>query len=148
MKLFYHNDKHKKEDLILPGGETWTEAIHEPILDFAEQCLNKNILVGAICGATFGVAQKGLMDSRAHTSNNLDYLKMVCPNYKGAQYYVDEPAVTDGRLVTASGISPLEFTVHVLKALDVLSPQALNAWYKLYTTHETQYFFELMNSVQ
>jgi putative intracellular protease/amidase len=70
--------------LILPGGDTWTEKIHESILNMAEQCLKENILVGAICGATFGVAQKGLLDSREHTSNDLEYLKMVCSNYKGA----------------------------------------------------------------
>lgn len=134
--------------LILPGGDTWTESIHESILKMAEQCLKKNILVGAICGATFGVAQKGLLDSREHTSNDLEYLKMVCPNYKGSKYYKNEPAVTDGKLITASGIAPLEFTLYVLKALDVFSPQTLNAWYKLYTTHESEYFYELMNSIQ
>ncbi len=133
--------------LILPGGDTWTETIHEPILKIAEQCLKQNILVGAICGATFGVAQKGLLDSREHTSNDLEYLKMVCLNYKGEKYYKNEPAVTDGNLVTASGIAPLEFTFYVLKALDVFSPQTLNAWYKLYTTHEFEYFSELMNSI-
>lgn len=133
--------------LILPGGDTWTETIHEPILKIAEQCLKQNILVGAICGATFGVAQKGLLDSREHTSNDLEYLKMVCLNYKGEKYYKNEPAVTDGNLVTASGIAPLEFTFYVLKALDVFSPQTLNAWYKLYTTHESEYFSELMNSI-
>jgi putative intracellular protease/amidase len=134
--------------LILPGGDTWAETIHESILKMAEQCLKENILVGAICGATFGVARKGMLDSRWHTSNDLEYLKMVCSNYKGEKYYKNEPVVTDGKLITASGIAPLEFALHVLKALDVFTPQTLNAWYRLNKTNQSEYFYELMNSMQ
>ncbi|QSF45615.1 type 1 glutamine amidotransferase family protein [Paenibacillus tianjinensis] len=134
--------------LILPGGNTWTEAIHVPILKIAEMCLKEGIVVGAICGATFGLAQAGLLDSRWHTSNDLDYLKMICRSYTGEEYYKVESAVTDGKLITASGVAPLEFSVHVLKALDVLSPVTLDAWYLLNKTHEPKYFYELMNSIQ
>lgn len=134
--------------LILPGGNTWTEAIHMPILKIAEMCLKEGIVVGAICGATFGLAQAGLLDSRWHTSNDLDYLKMICRSYTGEEYYKVESAVTDGKLITASGVAPLEFSVHVLKALDVLSPVTLDAWYLLNKTHEPKYFYELMNSIQ
>lgn len=42
--------------LILPGGNTWTEAIHAPIIRMAEKYLEKGIVVGAICGATIGLA--------------------------------------------------------------------------------------------
>jgi putative intracellular protease/amidase len=134
--------------LILPGGDTWTETIHQPILKIAEQCLKESIVVAAICGATIGLAQAGLLDSRWHSSNDLEYLKMICPTYMGEKYYKKEPAVTDGKLITASGIAPLEFSVHVLKALGVFSLKTLDAWYNLYRTHETEYFYELMNSIQ
>lgn len=134
--------------LILPGGNTWTEAVHEPILKMAEMYLKEGVIVGAICGATIGLAQAGLLDSRQHTSNDMSYLKMVCPSYTGEQYYNMESAVTDGKLITASGIAPLEFAVHVLKALDVFSPKTLDAWYRLNKTHEPTYFYELMNSIQ
>lgn len=130
--------------LILPGGETWTESIHEPVLQAAERCLKEDVWVAAICGATMGLARTGLLDTRAHTSNDLEYLKMVCPAYTGEQHYKLEPTVTDGNLITASGIAPLEFTVHVLRALDVCSAQTLEAWYNLYKTQEPKYFYELM----
>ena len=133
--------------LILPGGDTWMEIIHEPIINKAEQCIKENIVVAAICGATIGLAQNGLLDSRWHTSNDLGFLKMMCSDYKGEKYYKNEPAVTDGKLITASGVAPLEFAVHVLKALDVFSPKTLDVWYKLYETHESDYFYELMNSI-
>ncbi|MEK3659401.1 type 1 glutamine amidotransferase family protein [Paenibacillus sp. FSL F4-0236] len=134
--------------LILPGGNTWTEAIHVPILKIAEMCLKEGIVVGAICGATLGLAQAGLLDSRWHTSNDLAYLKMICQSYTGEEYYKVESAVTDGKLITASGVAPLEFSVHVLKALDVFSPKTLDAWYRLNKTQEPKYFYELMNSIQ
>lgn len=134
--------------LILPGGNTWTEAVHAPILKIAEMCLNEGIVVGAICGATIALAQAGLLDSRWHTSNDLAYLKMICPSYTGEEYYKVKSAVTDGKLITASGVAPLEFSVYVLKALDLFDPKTLDAWYGLNKTHEPKYFYELMNSIQ
>jgi putative intracellular protease/amidase len=136
------------EALILPGGNTWADTIHEPIFKMVAHCLKENILVAAICGATMGLAQKGFLDSRWHTSNNLEYLKMVCSRYQGEKYYKNEPVVTDGKLITASWVAPLEFALHVLKTLDVFTPQTLNAWYMIYKTHESRYFYELMSSIQ
>ncbi|MDA7025096.1 glutamine amidotransferase [Bacillus sp. CLL-7-23] len=133
---------------ILPGGNTWMEAIHEPILKKVSKSLKEGTVVAAICGATMALAKKGLLDSRRHTSNNLDYLKMVCPDYLGEKYYQMEPAVTDGNLVTASGIAPLEFTMQVLKILEVFAPETLHAWFNLYQTQDQKYFFELMNSLE
>lgn len=134
--------------LILPGGETWLDAAHEPVLSLAEQFLEKGILVAAICGATMGLAKAGLLDARSHTSNDLDYLKMVCPTYAGAAHYVYEPAVTDGALITAAGVAPLEFSAHVLRALGVFSEETLDAWYHLFKTHEPEHYFALMASIQ
>lgn len=134
--------------LILPGGDTWMDKIHEPVINLAKQCLKENILLAAICGATIGLAQYGLLDSRWHTSNDLGFLKMVCPDYKGEKYYKNEPAVTDGKLITAAGVAPLEFTVQVLQALEIFSPETLEAWYKLYMTHQAEYFYKLMESIQ
>jgi putative intracellular protease/amidase len=134
--------------LVLPGGDTWMDTIHQPIIDKAKQCIEENIVVAAICGATLALAQNGLLDSREHTSNDLGYLKMVCSDYRGEKYFKNEPAVMDKNLVTASGVAPLEFTIQVLKAMDVFSPKTLDAWYKLYKTHEPNYFYELMNSIE
>lgn len=130
--------------LILPGGETWLEGIHHGVLDIVAQCIEKNIIVAAICGATMALAQGGFLNTRNHTSNDLGYLKMVCLDYKGESHYIKKPSVTDGNLITATGIAPLEFTASVLKALDVLSPQVLEAWLNLYKTNDEKYFYEIM----
>lgn len=133
--------------LILPGGNTWGENIHQPILEKIGEPLKKGTLVAAICGATEGLANFGYLDSRKHTSNDLEYIKMVCPNYKGEELYEMGPVVSDGNLVTASGVAPLEFAREVLKIMDVFTPDTLHSWYMLNKTHQPEYFFQLMNSI-
>ena len=136
-----------KDLLILPGGTTWSEEIHQPILEKVGQTLKLGTIVAAICGATDALANMGYLDTRRHTSNNLEYTKMVCPNYKGEKLYELESAVSDSNLVTASGIAPLEFAMEVLKKLDVFAPDALHSWYNLNKTHKPEYFAQLMNSI-
>lgn len=82
-----------------------------------DDALKLGTTIAAICGATLGLANEGYLDSRKHTSNDLEYMKMVCPNYKGETLYENGPAVSDENLVTASGIAPLEFAVEVLKKI-------------------------------
>jgi putative intracellular protease/amidase len=133
--------------LVLPGGDTWLEPIHAPVFPVVKEFLDKQIPVAAICGATFGLAANGLLDDRAHTSNDLGYLKMCVPTYKGETRYVHEPAVCDRDLITASGVAPLEFAREILMKLDVMAPATIDAWYQLYRTHEAGHFFALMQSL-
>ncbi len=136
-----------KDLLILPGGNTWGEDIHLPILGRVGDALELGTIVAAICGATEGLANVGYLDSRKHTSNDLEYLKMVCPNYKGEKFYEMEPVVSGENLITASGVAPLEFAMEVMKKLDVFAPDTLHSWYNLNKTHKPEYFFQLMNSI-
>ncbi|MFP3886647.1 type 1 glutamine amidotransferase family protein [Priestia filamentosa] len=138
----------ENEDLlILPGGDTWGEDIHQPILEKVDEALKLGTIVAAICGATVGLANSGYLDSRKHTSNDLEYIKMVCSNYKGEKFYELGPVVSSENLVTASGVAPLEFAMEVLKKLDVFAPDTLHSWYNLNKTHQPEYFFQLMNSL-
>ncbi|WP_144504458.1 type 1 glutamine amidotransferase family protein [Bacillus pumilus] len=136
-----------KDLLILPGGTTWNEEMHQPILKSIDQALKIGTIVAAICGATDALANMGYLDTRKHTSNNLEYTKMVCPNYKGEKFYELGPAVSDANLVTASGIAPLEFAMEVLRKIDVFTPDTLHSWYNLNKTHKPEYFLQLMNSI-
>lgn len=136
-----------KDLLILPGGTTWSEEIHQPVLERIGQALKFGTIVAAICGATEALANMGYLDSRKHTSNDLEYIKMVCSNYKGEKFYEMRPAVSGENLITASGVAPLEFTMEVLKKLDVFAPDTLHSWYNLNKTHQPEYFFQLMNSI-
>ncbi|MFK3937520.1 type 1 glutamine amidotransferase family protein [Alkalihalobacillus sp. NPDC078783] len=137
-----------KDLFILPGGSTWNDEMHQPILEKTAQALETGTMVAAICGAIEGLANMGYLDTREHTSNNLEYTKMVCPNYKGEGFYNLESVASDANLVTASGIAPLEFAREVLKKLEIMTPDTLQAWYNLNKTHQPEYYMELVNSLQ
>ena len=66
-----------KDLIVLPGGTTWGEDIHQPILKKIGEALKLGTIVAAICGATEGLANNGYLDSRKHTSNDLEYIKMM-----------------------------------------------------------------------
>ena len=66
---------------------------------------------------------------------------------RGESFYLQQPAVIDGDLITASGVAPLDFAYAILNKLEVFLPATLEAWYKLYQTHEAKYFFALMASL-
>lgn len=131
--------------VVLPGANTWQNGNNQKIIDKIKQY--SNITVAAICGATFALADNGILDNKKHTSNDKDYLKMICKNYKGEALYEYKPAVVDGNLITANGIAPLEFTFEVIKKMNLMKDDTINAWYNLYKTQEPKYFFELMGSV-
>jgi len=133
--------------LVLPGADTWLEPSQEPVITKVRELLGKETVIAAICGATLGMANAGLLDKRPHTSNDLAALKMFCPDYHGEQSYVNEPAVTDGNLITASGLAPVEFAYQVFRKLDVMTPAALEAWHGLFTTRKPEFFYALMGSL-
>lgn len=133
--------------LILPGADTWADPRHQPVLAKAREFLAAGVPVAAICGATIALADAGMLDARPHTSNDLAALRQFSPGYHGEAHYVDEPAVTDGDLITASGTAPLEFARHVLARLGVVSEETLEAWYQLYKTSLPEHYFALVNSL-
>jgi putative intracellular protease/amidase len=134
--------------LILPGGDGWLDPMHAPIVEKARVFLSLGIPVAAICGATAALANAGILDDRAHTSNDLGYLKAVCAAYKGASLYRDAVAVLDRGLITATGVAPLEFAHLVMKSLGLFSDETLEAWLGLFGGHEPQCFFDLMDSIK
>ncbi len=134
--------------LILPGADTWLDPKEEPVFATLKNLLQTDITVAAICGATMGLAQAGLLDNRPHTSNDLSALKMFCPNYTGEKYYSNKPAVTDDTLITASGLAPVEFAYQVFIKLGVMNVTTSEAWYHLHTTRKQEYYYQLLDSLR
>lgn len=128
--------------LILPGADTWNSGGNAAFARKAREFLDAGVPVAAICGATGGLAAEGLLDSRRHTSNAAAYL--AATGYGGAARYVEEPAVTDGDLITASGTAPAPFAREILARLGVYRPEVLASWYKLYGLNDPAGFYELM----
>ena len=88
--------------------------------------------VAAICGATVGVAKAGLLQGRAHTSNGLEYLRAQVPDYISENDYVDQLAVRDRGLITASGLGAVEFAREIFAELGVFPEGELELWYRLF----------------
>lgn len=134
--------------LVLPGGESWGQPIHEPILEKVGDAFERGAFIAAICGAVQDLANSGYLDHLRHTSNDQSYLEMICPAYKGSPFHQNGPVVRDGRLITASGMAPLEFAKETIGAMDVFHSDTLEAWYQLNKTCDATYFFQLMSSLE
>jgi putative intracellular protease/amidase len=131
--------------LLLPGADIWSEPRTDPALDKAKQFVNAGVPVAAICGATLGLARAGLLDTRRHTSNAPEFLAQS--GYRGAAHYVDEPAVEDRGVITASAMASLEFARLILARLGVFTEKGLAAWYDLYKTRAPACYFAFMQEV-
>jgi len=134
--------------LLLPGADTWSAPEHAAVLRKADELLSVGATVCAICGATVALAGFGLLDGRAHTSNGPGFLEMLCPGYKGQGFYVDEPSVVDGNLITASSTGDLLWAKQIIERLGVFAPDTLEAWYEYFCTGKPEHFFALMGSLQ
>ena len=129
--------------LILPGSSAWEEGAHADAVDKARAFLDAGVPVAAICGATWGLANAGLLNARAHTSNAPEFLSAV-PGYTGGEHYVDAPAHGDGHLITASGTAPVDFARAIFARLGLYAPPVLDAWYTLHKHGDPAGFYALM----
>jgi len=118
------------EALILIGGTGWRLAESMKIVPLVNATLQKDKLVAGICDGSVFLAKHGFLNGVKHTSNSLEDLKeYAATEYTNAQGYVNEPAVSDGNIITANGTSPLEFARLVFSKLHLDSEQAIKKWY-------------------
>ena len=134
--------------LVLIGADTWLDHEQDDVLELASKLLQENILVAAICGATLGLAEKGILDNRYHTSNASFYLSQMSQHYRGHDYYKDELAVQDGKLITASSAGSLLWTKLIVDELRLYSKSTVEAWFNYFSTGDAHYYLEMMNSLE
>ena len=134
--------------LLLPGADTWKEDAQKPILNIAVSCIEKGILVGAICGATLALAELRILNNHLHTSNSCEYLCSFSKNYTGKSFYIDELSVTDGNIITASSAGGLLWAKHIIEYLNIYTSETIEAWYKYYLTGDAKYYMEMLSSLQ
>jgi putative intracellular protease/amidase len=130
--------------LILPGGQRWESGGNTEAVDKARDFVAAGIPVAAICAATLALARSGLLDERAHTSNAPEYLA-AC-GYRGGGLYRNVPATTDRKLITASGIAPVDFAYEIFKMLGLYSEPALEAWYALFKSGDPSKYYQLVTA--
>jgi putative intracellular protease/amidase len=117
---------------LLPGGDMWQQRQDERVEAFLRRLHSDNILIGAICGATLEIARAGLTHHTRHTSNSKAYLKTFVPDYRDEDLYVEELAVTDSNVITASGLGSLEFAREVIQQLDLYRQAEAAMWFDMF----------------
>ena len=120
------------EMLILPGGTAWEKSENNEIIQLTEELFKKGKSIAAICAATTFLANLGILNEIKHTSNDLNYLKAVAPDYKGESRYQNVWAFTDKNIITANGIASIEFAREVFKAIALYDEESLEKWYQLF----------------
>jgi putative intracellular protease/amidase len=118
--------------LLLPGGDMWQDQGQPVVQSILQQFRDQNVPIAAICGATLEMARARLTQGRRHTSNALSYLKSMVPDYGDEAFYVDELAVSDGGVITASGLGAVEFAREIFRLLQVYDDNDLRTWYDMF----------------
>jgi putative intracellular protease/amidase len=118
--------------LILPGGTAWEEGKITAIEDLTKRIVENKKPIAAICAATTYLGQLGLLNKRKHTSNGLNYLKEVAPDYRGDEHYMNAWAVTDKNIITATGVAPIEFAREIFRAIELYDEQTLDKWFQVF----------------
>ena len=107
---------------ILIGSDEWSKGENPAVSSLLRQAFADGKPVAGICAGTTALARAGLFEGRKHTSNGKDGLDGVVPGYAGGEHYVDTPkAVTDGKVVSASGLAPVTFAAAVAR---LVAPEA------------------------
>ena len=117
---------------LLPGGDRWEKASSPELIGLLQRLEATGVPIGAICGATLEVARAGLLRDRRHTSNALAYLRAQVPDYGGEAHYVEELAVTDRGVITASGAGHVEFAREIITLLRLYTPAETQQWFALF----------------
>ncbi|MBN2007740.1 glutamine amidotransferase [candidate division KSB1 bacterium] len=118
--------------LILPGGTAWEKGENNEITKLTQAVFEKGKPIAAICAATTYLGQLGLLDNLKHTSNDVNYLKAVAPEYRGADNYQNVLAVTDRNIITANGIAPIEFSREIFRTIGLYNDIELEKWFQLF----------------
>jgi putative intracellular protease/amidase len=117
---------------MLPGGDMWEQESHENLKTLLQRLHAERVPIGAICGATLEIARAGLTKNIRHTSNSKDYLKAMVADYGDESFYVNEFAVTDQHILTASGLGCVEFAREVIKQLNLYNEADTRRWFEMF----------------
>ena len=118
--------------LILPGGVAWEKRENKELEKLTTDVFEGRKPIAAICAATTYLGQLGLLNDVKHTSNDLNYLKAIAPEYRGEENYQNLLAVTDENIITANGIAPIEFTKEIFSKLKLYNSADMEKWFQLF----------------
>ena len=120
------------ELLLLPGGDAGSTSIRRPGSSGARRA-NRwwRDHRGDLRGDGGGCAG-GLFSGRRHTSNGAAFLQRHAPGYETPALYAETLAVSDGGVITASGLGAVEFAREIFAALGILKESDLAVFVDMY----------------
>ena len=126
-------DEERAVLMILPGGTAWERGEIDPVSATLRRLHADGTTIGALCSGVLALAYAGLVDARRHTGNYAGHIETYVPDYAGGAHYdADALAVTDDGVITAGGVSGVEFAREVIRALDLYDERDTEAWYRLF----------------
>ena len=122
------------ELLILPGGDLWQNGDYPRAVlqSLVTALLAAETPVAAICAGTLALARTHALDDRRHTSNARGYLPAYATEYAGAAQYVESPAVSDGHVITASGLAAVDFARAIFSELGIFTAKNEALWFDMF----------------
>ena len=117
---------------MLPGGDMWLKNSFAELKELLRHLHERKVLIGAVCAATLEIARAGLTRGVRHTSNSKAFLKAAVPEYNDDEFYVDDLAVTDEKIITASGLGSVELAREVIRELKIYSPADTALWFDMF----------------
>ncbi|HJP60521.1 MAG TPA: hypothetical protein VJ865_10990, partial [Gemmatimonadaceae bacterium] len=64
--------------------------------------------------------------------NMQGYIDEHVPDYSGASLYQAVPAITDRAVITASGLSPVEFAREIFRQLNIFNAEDDELWFEMF----------------
>ena len=122
------------ELLILPGGDIWESGSYPraALESLIGALLAAPTPIAAICAGTLALGRARALDDRGHTSNMRGYLPAHVPEYAGASYYVESPAVRDRHVITASGLGSVDFARAIFAELGIFTAADEALWFDMF----------------
>ena len=118
---------------IMPGAAICEDARRlQEVEDLLVRLHDAGAAIAAICAAVLPLARAGLLDSTRHTANSLKFLKSRVPDYADEDFYIEEKAVRDRGIITAGGMDFMEFTVEIIRELEIYDEPTTKEWYDLF----------------
>lgn len=120
--------------LLIPGGDAWEQesSANTELTGLVKEMISQKKVVAAICGATILLGKAGILNDMPHTSNSQHYLKQHCREYKGEDFYQQQPCVSANGIITANGAAMIEFAYQIYKAFQLFDADTLENIKDLY----------------
>lgn len=122
------------ELLIIPGGTLWESDDYPraPLEALLTKVVRAGTPLAAICAGTLALGRAGILNDHRHTSNARSYVPAHVDGYAGGDHYVDVPVVADRHVITAGGVSPVEFARAIFAELGIADEDARTMWFELF----------------